>query len=543
MKTFRLALVVALLITVIAGVGVSIPRSSAQDGMDPATVVAQMTANGLIPTADGMLAATDVLENVDLSNQNNLTNWRRGLGFDEYVDFVAGATISWGPGATEDVCGFVFRQRDSGNYYMAGINRDGMLRVLTQAGGAAGATNLHDVAAINVAEDATNDLVIAATGTSLVALVNGTVAAQWTAATHQAGKVSVAMTTFDNSGQTYCLFRDAWIWDQGGAVTVMAPTPTPIPSPTPAESPTPRPVPTEEDSGGRRPADGDGDDEDDAQADPPPTARPNVTQLTHYAEGIGPAVAELEELGVIPSGGTEIFREPMAYFEGTGNWFTALARYKPFTHIVMAGELEFQPSDTEEIESCSLISRINTEGGSATSFLEVGITNSGVLIVLDVVDREVVTFIPSSSVVDFGEPQHILFTALRGEVSVYLNGRRVLTDVAVDERAGTYGIALKASGAGARCEGHDLWAWEVDDVVAFEGGCGVRAPGNVNLREGPGTNFASPGTLDVGSTAMVVGQTTGADGYVWYKLDNDSWVRSDVISVGGNCTNVPEVNE
>lgn len=531
MKFFRLALVMLVLVTLVVGSSLSIPRSRAQGGMDPATIVAEMAADGLIPTADGTLAATDVLEKVDLSNQDNLTNWRRGLGFDEYVDFVAGATVAWGPGAAEDVCGFVFRQRDSGNYYMAGINRDGMLRVLTQAGGAAGDVVLQPVAAINVDRNAQNDLVIAASGTSLVVLVNGTVAAQWIDATHPMGKISVAMTTFANSGETYCVFQDSWVWDQGGELAGPAATPTPIPSPTPDEL---------DDDGGRRPADG--TPEPAPTTAPPQAGQPNVVQLEHYNAGIGPAIEELEAMGVIPSGGAEIFREPMAFFEGTGNWFTGLARNRPHTHIVMAGEIEFQPNGADDMETCALMARIQQEGASATHFLQVGLASSGMLIVFDVVENDMVTVVPSATFVDLNTPQHILFIAQRDEVIVYLNGQRVLTGIKVEERAGTYGIALSARGAGARCEGHDIWAWQVDEVVAFEGGCGVRAPGNVNLREGPGTNFASPGILNAGSTALIVGQTTGADGYVWYKLDNGSWVRADVVTVGGDCTNVPQID-
>jgi len=61
--------------------------------------------------------------------------------------------------------------------------------------------------------------------------------------------------------------------------------------------------------------------------------------LTAYDGTPEEAMAELVRLGVVPSGGSEVFREPYAFFTGTGSWFTPPASYKPHTHVVMAGEL------------------------------------------------------------------------------------------------------------------------------------------------------------------------------------------------------------
>lgn len=70
------------------------------------------------------------------------------------------------------------------------------------------------------------------------------------------------------------------------------------------------------------------------------------------------------------------------------------------------------------------------------------------------------------------------------------------------------------------------------------GGCTLTGNG-VNLRSGPGTNFNAVGTLAAGSSVTAVGQATGADGFVWFNLDNGNWVRSDVVTAEGDCSNLP----
>jgi hypothetical protein len=274
------------------------------------------------------------------------------------------------------------------------------------------------------------------------------------------------------------------------------------------------------------------------------------TTLTAYDQSVEEAVAELEELGIIPSGGSEIFREPYAYFEGTGNWFIPLASYKPHTHIVMAGELTFTPGETDEVESCTFLMRIVAEGNRSNTYLEAGLITSTfglegeTLAVNDVLDGESNWFgiIPTLfQELDLTGPHHFLITAFRDTVGVYLDGNLKLVVENVDEHAGTYGISLKGRGDNAKCEGRNIWGWEVDDVVAFGDQCGVVATATVNLRTGPGTTYDRAGTLDGGQTQLIVGQAEGDDGFVWWQLESESWVRSDVVTAGGQCDEVPEV--
>jgi hypothetical protein len=70
--------------------------------------------------------------------------------------------------------------------------------------------------------------------------------------------------------------------------------------------------------------------------------------------------------------------------------------------------------------------------------------------------------------------------------------------------------------------------------------CTVAGDG-VNLRRGPGTDFGVAGTLSAGDAPAVTGQAQGADGFVWWNLDNGNWVRSDVVTEDGPCDSVPVV--
>jgi len=76
--------------------------------------------------------------------------------------------------------------------------------------------------------------------------------------------------------------------------------------------------------------------------------------------------------------------------------------------------------------------------------------------------------------------------------------------------------------------------------AASGGACTVSAGGSINQRSGPGTSFAVSGTLAPGSSANVDGQTTGADGFIWYRLTSGVWVRGDLVTSTGDCSAVPQ---
>lgn len=72
--------------------------------------------------------------------------------------------------------------------------------------------------------------------------------------------------------------------------------------------------------------------------------------------------------------------------------------------------------------------------------------------------------------------------------------------------------------------------------------CGLNAELNVNLRRGPGTGFPVIASLPAGTSAMATGQTTGADGFVWFLTGSGGWVRADVIVEDASCVDLPFVD-
>ncbi|HEX2905536.1 MAG TPA: hypothetical protein VHO69_01650 [Phototrophicaceae bacterium] len=186
--------------------------------------------------------------------------------------------------------------------------------------------------------------------------------------------------------------------------------------------------------------------------------------LADYAGEPEDAVAELRDLGLVPKGGKLLFLEDRAFFSGQGNWFTPLARRSPSTNIVMGGQLAFSVGNPDEFELCSLSSRITTNNqGSAISYVDIGLANSGELLLVDLFSQNSdPNLYVSENAYDINQPLHILITLIGDRANVFVDGELALADVAIEERSGSYGIALRGKGPGAKCEGENIWVYTLD---------------------------------------------------------------------------------
>lgn len=63
----------------------------------------------------------------------------------------------------------------------------------------------------------------------------------------------------------------------------------------------------------------------------------------------------------------------------------------------------------------------------------------------------------------------------------------------------------------------------------------------VNLREGPGTEFAVAGQLSF--IVKIIGQAKATNGKTWWKLANGLWVSKEVLVGPAECNQVPEVSQ
>jgi hypothetical protein len=284
-----------------------------------------------------------------------------------------------------------------------------------------------------------------------------------------------------------------------------------------------------------------------------PTPKPTATSsksttfddLVFFAENYTVAIEEMQENELIPLGGSLVYQTGYAFFDGRGRFYTPLAEFRPHTDYVIAAEIEFTPSDSDDPHSCGLMSRIQTEGSRATAFTMVGLTNEGGLFLVDQPGpTDDGTFDFTFDVYNLDLPHHFVVVVRDDQMWIFLDGEMVLTNDDLVPREGSYGLAMNATGFGGRCEARGLWIYELDLVwEGEEGSCGITVNQNVNLREGPGVNFELAGQIEASNVMDVDGQVSAPDGYVWWSLASGEWVRSDLVRELGDCeTLAPEVD-
>lgn len=263
------------------------------------------------------------------------------------------------------------------------------------------------------------------------------------------------------------------------------------------------------------------------------------SSLENYDLDWQDAVEELQDLGLIGTGGSLVFLENSAFFTGQGYFFTPLGRSNPYADIVMAAEIEFTNSTLAEYEECSLLARLVDSGGqTVNTYLQVGIDNEAFVFYFDTEgdeDTQIYEFTETN--LDLKNPIHLLFILQDEMLTVYVNGELTFDKVETnDERSGTYGIALLGKGRDARCDGSNIWVYQSPSFE--EGVCEVSSSGTVNKRSGPGTTFDRAGTLDGGTVLQAIAQSEQSDG-TWWQLEDESWVREDVVNIAGDCANIP----
>ena len=259
--------------------------------------------------------------------------------------------------------------------------------------------------------------------------------------------------------------------------------------------------------------------------DMPPVPAPE--SLTGYAETSSQVIDELEDSGFLPAGSEQVFTEPYVFASGT-NLTQPLAPQLSLSDVIVAGTLSYTPSNVPVQEICVLVARRTGDNEQ----LEVGMNSNGSLFVsYDGLLEEL------RSDVEVSKPRHVLFMAMGERLLVYLDGERV-GDREIAIGSGHFGLRVQASGSGATCEVSDLWVYRVPG--AEPGVCEITADnGAANKRSGPGTTLEIAGILEDGMTQPAVAQATGADGFIWWQLDDGTWVREDVVSEQGACQSLP----
>lgn len=192
---------------------------------------------------------------------------------------------------------------------------------------------------------------------------------------------------------------------------------------------------------------------------------PATTALKDYDSGYQDTVAELLALKLIPKGGTLLFEEDYAWFEGQGAFYTPLARNSPYTNFVMSGELTYHPSGGEGFETCTLGMRVVWSGGSTSQYVDVGYYDDvsdqpgSDVFFWSIVDNEAENSAVSETKYDITEPHVFTIVAIDDALTVFVDGEMVFDQLEITKATGTWGIGLTGQGTSAKCEGRDIWVY------------------------------------------------------------------------------------
>ena len=77
--------------------------------------------------------------------------------------------------------------------------------------------------------------------------------------------------------------------------------------------------------------------------------------------------------------------------------------------------------------------------------------------------------------------------------------------------------------------------------AVVEGVCTASSPRNVNIRSGPGTNYARLALLQAREPIQVTGQSENGQWFVVQNQFIQGWMAASVITVTGPCTQLPVV--
>lgn len=157
---------------------------------------------------------------------------------------------------------------------------------------------------------------------------------------------------------------------------------------------------------------------------------------------------------------------------------------------------------------------------------------------------------------DFASPPQIY--ALEGEVNLFADEQERLTISAGDQGSLRDGVIRAYDYARMEILPFELllrqfvlpvdWLSVIIPAQAnplagltVEDDCTVAVVNDVNVRVGPGTEYAVRGSMLATQSAYPTGRAIGADSRVWWRLTDGAWLSFDVTVVGGNCNDLPTV--
>jgi len=269
-----------------------------------------------------------------------------------------------------------------------------------------------------------------------------------------------------------------------------------------------------------------------AQAD---ATEPPLPTLVQYGNGWQQAIPELEALRLIPFGGRFLAEDQYVYYLGAGNAPVRLSARREARNLVMAGTIRYRPGITEPGEYCALSARhdLSTNGRAALNF---GLTSDALVFYESIsADEDTPTRSGASRLEGtVEEPHHFIAIVVDDTLTLFLDGKAIFVEVDVDDQNGFTALAPNGKAGRTGCEADNVWVYLLPEEAA-DGVCQIKTVGQVNKRSGPGKSFEIVEELPGFSSAVVIGREVSDDGFSWWQLTDQSWVREDIVSVEGDC--------
>lgn len=243
-------------------------------------------------------------------------------------------------------------------------------------------------------------------------------------------------------------------------------------------------------------------------------------------------VGELRASGVIPAGGDLVFAEDYVFFVGAGDNTLPLAAQLSQRDVIVAGDVTLTDGTF-----CGLAARVAPDAA-----LVAGIDGTGRVVLGQRADDGSLAELSAADLgLAPGETQRLLLALVDDRANVYAADQLVLANVRIPAGAGHYGLFQRGSTAGSTCEITGMWTYRLTNTAAPIV-CEITTPGPVNKRGGPAVSFAAVGVLEADQRTNATARATGADGFTWWQLDDETWVREDVVTERGDCDALPLAN-
>ena len=273
--------------------------------------------------------------------------------------------------------------------------------------------------------------------------------------------------------------------------------------------------------------------------------------LQNYAANATILFDELETQGLIPSGAIESVAQNSLTFTGDDAQFSTFALENESRNVVVGAVLNFAPL-SDELEFCGIASRTQSvesnrleDDSNITSitldaYVATGVDNEGNIFAFETGSESSAGLSLSEIELDLSQPVYLLAIVIDDMLTVFANGEMVIREYELSLDAGGFAFLYAGMDEDSACRAETFFAYTIADELVDS--CSVSTNSGVNRREGPGTEFARVDQLLAGESLEAVGQTIGTDGFTWWLLADETWVRDDVVDTSGFCRSLPEVN-